>query len=57
MNKVKMVPFVVPLRFKILNDELDVWSHPARLDRADVISNDVGIREFPTSHISAAGIQ
>ena len=47
MDKVKVVQFILPFAFKILHDELDIWSHPIGLDRADVIPNDAGAREFP----------
>lgn len=47
MDKVKVVWFIQPFAFEILHNELDIWGHPIRLDRADVIPNDVGAREFP----------
>lgn len=47
MDKVKVVSFILPFAFEILHDELDIWGHPTGLDRADVIPNDVGGREFP----------
>lgn len=46
MDEVEMVWFILPFALEILHDELDVWGNPARLDRADVIANDVGAREF-----------
>jgi hypothetical protein len=47
MYKVKVVLFILPFTFEVLHDELAIWRHPTRLNRADVISNDVGARELP----------
>lgn len=49
MDKVKVVLFKLPLAFEILHDKLDIGGHPARLDRADVIPDDMGAREFSIS--------
>lgn len=57
MNEVKMVFFVLPFTFEILNNELNIRGHPLGLNRADIISNDMGAREFPffPAQISLAG--
>lgn len=47
MDEVEVVSFVLPFAFEVLHDELDVRGYPDRLDRADVIPNDVGAGEFP----------
>jgi hypothetical protein len=46
MDKVKVVFFIIPFAFEIFHDELDIWGHPTRLDRTNVIPNHVGIGEF-----------
>jgi hypothetical protein len=46
MDKVKVILVILPLVFEVLHDELDIWGHPTGLDRTDVISDNVGAREF-----------
>lgn len=47
MDKVKVVLFKLPFPFEVIHDELNIWGHPVRLDRADVVSNHTGAGEFP----------
>lgn len=47
MDEVKIVLFIFPFSLEILDNKLDIRSHPLGLDRADIISNDMGAREFP----------
>lgn len=48
MDKVKVVLFKLPFAFKVLHYKLNIWGHPTRLNGADVIPNNVGVREFST---------
>lgn len=47
MDKVKVVLFIFPFGFDVLHDEFDIRGHPSGLNRANIISNDVGAGEFP----------
>lgn len=52
MNKVETFGLVEPLRFKVFDDEFQIWRHPVRLDGTDIIPNDVCFWEFPSVSVS-----
>ena len=54
MDKIKVILFIVPLTFEIFHDEFGIRGHPAGLDRAYVISNDVSTRKFTIILLSIA---
>lgn len=47
MDKVECVGFVQPFVFEVLDNELDIWGNPVRLDGTNVIPNDACLGEFP----------
>lgn len=42
-----MVLFILPFCLEILDNKLNIRSYPLGLDRADIIPDDMGAREFP----------